>query len=81
MEQGISQNHSRDLLTWAKILISGGCPLEEALATCPLNDIMKLTVEERIAWVEQIQVEDMEKIVSHHQNCIEQRIAQKGGLI
>jgi len=78
MERRITRNnHSRDLLTWAKILIGGGCPLEEALASCPLNDIMELSVKERIAWLEQMSGEDMEKIIFHHQNCLEKRISQK----
>ncbi|MFZ5765436.1 MAG: hypothetical protein ACOY4H_07540 [Thermodesulfobacteriota bacterium] len=66
----------KDLHLWVKILIAGGCPLGESLADCPLNDIMRLSVEARTQCIDDMHDAEVTQILNHHQACIAKRISE-----
>ena len=58
--------------------LSIDCPLENALDSCPVNAIRKMSVSDRVNSMHDISDEQIDKIMSHHQNCLRQR---EGGKI
>ena len=61
-----------DIRTWVIGLIFG-CPFNEPLSNCPVNDIRQLPPAERIGIVDRMSVENIERIISHHKKCFKMR--------
>ena len=75
--KNIMEQNTKDLRTWAKILLLDGCPLEETVTNCPLNGIIELSSDGRMTKLNQMSNADLEEIIAHHQNCIEQPTNQR----
>ncbi len=61
--------------TWAIGLIVH-CPFDESLDNCPLSDIRKLPVSERLKIVRKMSDEEINKAIGYHKNCYEKRNAK-----
>ena len=53
---------------WAKGLIVE-CPYKISLEDCPLKEIRKLPIEERINIVDKMSVAELDTVLEHHKSC------------
>ena len=51
------------------------CPFEKALTNCPLNEVRKLPLLERIEHFKMISDEEVGEIIAYHEQCSEKRAA------
>ncbi len=58
---------------WAKGLIVE-CPLKIQLEDCPLKEVRKLPIEERIDIVDKMPLAELDAIVEHHKACQAKRM-------
>jgi len=49
------------------------CPFDKSLDNCPLCDIRKLPLLERIDIVRKMTEEEINKVIDYHKNCYEKR--------
>ena len=59
---------------WAKGLIVE-CPLGDALEDCPLNEIRKLPLRERLQIIKKMSDEELDEAIAHHEQCLKNREA------
>lgn len=50
------------------------CPLGDSTATCPLNHIRELPVQDRIEWLDSRSDAEVIELFSYHNNCQEERL-------
>lgn len=65
-------HYFRDNRAWLKGL-AVGCPLNEPLPDCPLENIRKLPIADRLRRVNAMTESDVMDIISHHKKCLEKR--------
>ncbi|MFC1479910.1 hypothetical protein ACFL5Y_00470 [Candidatus Omnitrophota bacterium] len=59
---------------WARGLIVE-CPLKVPLADCPLREVRKLPLEERIAIVNKMPIAELDTLLEQHKRCqIERKV-------
>lgn len=49
--------------------IAYGCPKKDRAKDCPLSEIEHLLFKEKIDWIDEIDDEKKEGILTHHINC------------
>ena len=59
---------------WARGLLVK-CPFDTSLEDCPLREVRKLSVEERMAKVEKMSDEELHAVLLHHWDCQVKRAA------
>jgi len=57
---------------WLKGLVIS-CPLNKALEDCPANEIRKLPLPERMAFVDNLTDQQVDETLTHHKNCLAER--------
>lgn len=62
----------RDSRAWIKGLVMG-CPFGEPEADCPLKEIRKKPLTERLAYVNNLTDAEVSDILLHHKRCLEKR--------
>lgn len=53
------------------------CPLGGNPEDCPLHEVRKWPVEERIAWLESRTNEEIVELYAYHTNCLEHKLAEQ----
>jgi hypothetical protein len=52
--------------------LSVSCPHDNCNPSfCPLHDVRKLTLEERMKWVRALSDEELEYLITYHQICLQ----------
>lgn len=46
------------------------CPMKDAMPGCPLSAVRELPVNERLAVVDGMGVEELQRIMQHHSICL-----------
>ena len=62
----------RDSRAWIKGLVMG-CPFGEAQVDCPLKNIRKKPLAERLSYVNNLTDSEVSAILLHHRQCLELR--------
>ncbi len=57
---------------WLKGLVIS-CPFDKALKDCPANEIRKLPLAERMAFVDNMTTQQIDDTLTHHKNCLAER--------
>ncbi len=57
---------------WLKGLVIS-CPFEKALDDCPANEIRKLPLPERMAFVSNMTPQQIDETLTHHKKCKTER--------
>ena len=66
--------HVKDKRTYIKGL-SLDCPFDCTLDTCPLNPLRDLPHPQLISTIDDLPEETIDYIITHHQSCLEKRLA------
>ena len=61
---------------WARGLLVE-CPFKKPLDDCPLKEIRKLAIKERIAKVDEMSDEMLDTVLAHHWECQKKRKEKK----
>jgi len=61
-----------DKITWLKGLLVG-CPMGKALDDCPVNELRKLLLADRIELIKNMSNVEIDSILEHHKKCITKR--------
>ena len=73
---------NQDLAEEAKFELHGRilrCPLGENPEDCPLHEIRKLPLEDRIAWLESLTNEELIDLYAQHNKCMEGKLEKQEG--
>jgi hypothetical protein len=68
----IMPQRSYNVKQWVKGLTLD-CPLKDPDPGCPVVELRKLPVEERLALVEKMDREELKSIINHHHTCLNSR--------
>ena len=66
---------------WERILARGlivECPYRVPLVDCPLKEVRKIPLEERINIVNEMSGEDLDVVLAHHSSCQRARSLAEG---
>ncbi len=63
---------SKSKVVWVKGLMID-CPLYSALPECPLQKYRSLPINDKFKRVDDMNEENVDAIIEHHQNCLQQR--------
>jgi len=61
---------------WARGLLVE-CPFKAPLKDCPLKEVRKLPIKQRIAKVDEMSDADLDAVLAHHWECQAKRDEQK----
>ena len=53
------------------------CPLGGNPEDCPLHEVRKCPMEERVAWLESKTDQEVIELYNHHIDCLEQKLAKQ----
>ena len=53
------------------------CPVDDNPEDCPLHEIRKWPVEDRLVWIESKTDEEVLELYNYHTNCLEQKLAKQ----
>jgi len=53
------------------------CSLEGNPEDCPLYELRRLPVEERLAWLASKTDKELERLLSYHTKCLDQKVVAK----
>jgi hypothetical protein len=64
-----------DKRNWVRALLLA-CPMEEALESCPLQDIRELSFEDITKISETLDEIKLDEIIAYHQECLSKRVSR-----
>ena len=53
------------------------CPVGDNPRDCPLHEVRKWSVEERLTWLESKTDEEVLELYNYHTNCLEEKLASQ----